>query len=103
VRPLLKNKCITYIQKPKCIKKRSHSSLPIEIEESKSEIKEVSALAGPNDGNVIPVMELDINVHDFSIKQLEKDITKGLETLKNNDPSHPIEDENVCFSVRNIT
>jgi len=45
-------------------------------------------------------MELDIDVHDFSIGQLEKDVTRGLETSKDNDP---IEDENVRFVIRNLT
>ena len=90
----------THVQKPKCTKKRSHPSLPIEIEESESEIKEVSALADPDDGNIDPIMELDIDVHDFSIGQLEKDVTRGPETSKDN---NPIEDENVHFIIRNLT
>lgn len=90
----------THVQKPKCTKKRSHPSPPIEIEESESEIKEVSALADPDDGNIDPIMESDIDVHDFSIGQLEKDVTRGLETSKDNDP---IEDRNVHFIIRNLT
>jgi hypothetical protein len=39
-------------------------------------------------------MELDIDVHDFSIGQLEKDVTRGPETSKDN---NPIEDKNVCM------
>jgi hypothetical protein len=49
-------------------------------------------LADPDSGN--------INVHDFSIRQLEKDVTEGLETLEDN---NPIEDGDVCFSIRNLT
>jgi len=36
----------------------------------------------PDAGNIDPIMELDIDVHDFSIGQLEKDVTRGLETSK---------------------
>ena len=67
---------------------------------SESEIKEVSALADPDNGNIDPIMELDIDVHDFSIGQLEKDVTRGLETSKDNDP---MEDGNVHFIIRNLT
>jgi hypothetical protein len=41
-------------------------------------------------------VELDIDVHDFSIGQLEKDVTRGLETSEDN---NLIEDKNVCFSI----
>ena len=81
-------------------RKDSHPSSPIEIGESESKIEEVSAPADPDNGNIDPITELDIDVHDFSIGQLEKDVTRGPKTSKDN---NPIEDENVCFIIRNIT
>jgi hypothetical protein len=39
------------------------------------------------------LVEIDIDLHDFSIGQLEKDITRRLETSEEN---VPIEEENVC-------
>jgi hypothetical protein len=91
---------ITHVQKPKCTKKRSRPSSPIEIDDSsESEMEEASALADPDGGNIDPIVELDIDVHDFSIGQLEKDVTGGLETSEDN----LIEDENVCFSIGNPT
>ena len=88
---------MTDVQKPKCTNKRSHLLSPIEIKESESEIEEVS-LADPDGGNIDPILELDIDVHDFSIGQLEKNVTRGPETSED-----MIEDENVCFSIRNLT
>ena len=58
-------------------------------------MEEASALADPDGGNIDPIVELDIDVHDFSIGQLEKDVTRGLETSEDN----LIEDENVCFGI----
>lgn len=60
------------------------------------EAEEGSAPDGDS-SNLDPVVEMDIDLHNFSIGQLEKDITRGLET---SEESVPIE---VCFCIANLT
>ncbi|KAI0246993.1 hypothetical protein BJV78DRAFT_1157507 [Lactifluus subvellereus] len=83
-------------KEPKYTKKRSCVSSPIEIEELESGIEEVSAPPDPDGGNTDPIVELDIDIHDFSIGQLEKDITRGIERSED---KNTIEDESISEKV----
>jgi hypothetical protein len=86
---------IADIYKLKPPKKRSCPSLLIEIEGSDSEIEaEEESAPDADSSNLDPIVEMDFDLHDFSIGQLEKDITRRLETSEEN---VPIEEENVCF------